>query len=124
MSALGAALATRPGTTADRPAWSQRVSADTAGPFTQPSRTVIALPQTPNTRPVTSRDSAEPSQTTSGEIASGLRSAVAAAVRIISMSCVILVSAVGAMALTVTPYRSSSRAAMMVRLAIPALAAP
>ena len=79
------------------------MSADTLGPLTQPSRTVIAFPQTPNTRPVTSRDSAEPSQTTSGEIASGLRSVLAAAARIISMSSVIRVSAVGAMALTVTP---------------------
>ena len=34
------------------------------------------------------------------------------------------VSAAGAMALTVTPYRPSSLAAMMVKLAMPALAAP
>jgi hypothetical protein len=103
MSALGAALATRPGTTADSSAGSQRLSLDTAGPFTQPSSTVIAFPQTPNTRPVTSRDSGEPSQTTSGEMASGLTSPAAAAVRITSMSSVIRVSAVGAIALTVTP---------------------
>ena len=70
--------------TADNPAGSQRVSRDMLGPFTQPSSTVIAFPQTPNTRPVTSRDSAEPSQTTSGEIASGLRSmpAVAGKIRV------------------------------------------
>ena len=103
MSALGAASATRLGTTADSPAWSQRVSRDTVGPLTQPSRTVIAFPHTPNTRPVTARDSAEPSQTTSGEMAAGLRSPAAAAARIISMSSVIRVSAVGAIALTVTP---------------------
>ena len=34
------------------------------------------------------------------------------------------VSAAGAMALTVTPYRASSLAAMIVKLAMPALAVP
>jgi hypothetical protein len=39
-------------------------------------------------------------------------------------SSVIRVSAVGAMALTVTPYRPSSMAAMTVNAAMPAFAAP
>ena len=41
-----------------------------------------------------------------------------------SRSSVIRVSAVGAMALTVTPYRPSSWLVMIVKAAMPALAAP
>ena len=82
------------------------------------------------TRPVTSRDSALPSQTTSGEIFAGLSgskapSVVGATSPVMSLRpAVMRVRAIGAMALTVTPMRVSSSARITVIAAMPALAAP
>ena len=59
----------------------------------------------PKTRPVTPADCVLPSQTTSGEIESGPRASFCSSVRplIMPRSSVMRVSAVGAIALTVTP---------------------
>jgi hypothetical protein len=54
-----------------RPAGSQRSPLSADGPCCQPSATEITEPSTSNTRPVTSRESALPSHTTSGEMFAG-----------------------------------------------------
>ena len=108
MSAFAAALATRSETTAPSSDGCHARSTSAAGPPTQPSFTVIRPPHTEKTRPVISRDSALPSQTTRGAMFSGARvlkppSYCLASSLTEARSSVIRVRAVGAMALTVTP---------------------
>ena len=108
MLALGAALATRSGTTLPSSAGSQRSPLSAPGPATQPSATLMWSPWTLNTRPVMSFDSGLPSQTTMGAMlagsngsnSSGFFSVAAAPMPRFS---VMRVSAAGAMAFTVTP---------------------
>src|SRR5207302_7402261 len=92
------------------------------GPRCQPSAMAKLVPDTSMICSVTSDDSFEASQTQTGATQRGSRAAFTSSE--IGRSSVMRVSAPGAMALTVTPYRASSRAAMMVRPAIPDLAAP
>src|SRR5207302_2055946 len=106
MVALGAALATRSGTTALSSPGSQRSPLSTAGPRCQPSATAMVPPETRNTRPVTSPDSGLPSHTTRGETFSGAERSNSPALtpgRPPPRFSVIRVRAPGAMALTVTP---------------------
>ena len=63
-------------------------------------------PSTSNTRPVTSRESALPSHTTSGEMLAGsfgVEAAVGRGMRSANTSSVMRVRAAGAIALAVTP---------------------
>ncbi len=95
------------------------------GPRCQPSDTESMRPETSNTRPVTSRESGLASHTTIGEMRRGAISSLSSSdAWPIPRFSVMRVSAAGAMAFTVTPYRPSSLAAMTVKLAMPALAAP
>ena len=73
----------RPGRGRSSPssAGSQRAPLSAAGPSSQPSSTVMRPPATAKTRPVTSFDSALPSQTTSGAMLSAASSSNASAGR-------------------------------------------
>ena len=96
----------------------------------QPAVSVIAPPWTAYTLPV-SLQSAAASRATSGEMLDGANASNSpsgtSAAKIAPMPGVASVSrvrAIGAIALTRTPYRSSSSAATSVSAAMPALAAP
>src|SRR4051794_4084214 len=102
----GGALSSRSRTTAPSSLGDHRAPLSTRGPCCHPSATLTTPPSTSNTRPVTSRDSVEPSQTTSGETLSGaIASNPLSGAFIMSgiATSVIRVRAAGAMALTVTP---------------------
>ncbi len=108
-----------------RPGSSGRRAAPRARAASRRARLIVP-PSTSNSRPVTCRDSALPSQTTSGATFSGAiasNPSTGAAMVSANTVSVIRVRAAGAIALTVTPYRSSSAAATTVSAAIPALAA-
>src|SRR5271166_1718221 len=122
----GRDLASRSLTTGPNSAGSHLAPLSICGPCAQPSAMRILPPSTSNTFPVISRDSALPSQTTSGEMFSGaMESKSSSCVAIISAKTVsvIRVRADGAIALTVTPYRPISAAPTRVSAAMPALAA-
>ena len=83
------------------------------------------FPLTSNTRPVMSFDSADANQVAIGAIQRGERISRSSSVSGAGpRPSVMRVSATGATALTVTPYRASSNAAMLVNAAMPAFAAP
>src|ERR671916_659166 len=95
------------------------------GPRCQPSAIARRCPDATMTRPVTARDAGEASQTRAGDTHFGsYRPARASSVSARKVDAVMSVSAVGQTALTVTPYRASSMAAISVNDAIPPLAAP
>jgi hypothetical protein len=82
-------------------------------------------PDASKTRPVTPFDSAEASHVTIGAIQRGERISRSSSVSGAGpRPSVMRVRATGATALTVTPYRPSSSAAITVKAAMPALAAP
>src|ERR1700752_3913270 len=102
----GRALASRSATTGPNSAGSHLAPLSICGPCAQPSPPRISTPPPSNPFPVTSRDPALPSHTTSGETFSGAMASKSwSCVAIISAKTVsvIRVRADGAIALTVTP---------------------
>src|SRR5829696_7758867 len=88
------------------------------GPRTQPSATASVWPDASNTRPVTPADSSDASHVTIGAIQRGERISRSSSVSGAGpRPSVMRVNATGATALTVTPYRPTSSAAIVVNAA-------